>query len=79
MKPEVIQHTHAHEEDPLCESCLDPRQRVVHAQFGISLASHGLASRFCSSCLYAELVALGLRVVHPDWSPVTEPMKGHPA
>lgn len=53
-----------------CEGCKNPEQRLVQAQFGISLQVHGLSSRFCSSCLRSELLARGLAVEHPDWTPV---------
>lgn len=50
----------------VCESCEDSSQRIVHAQYGISLPAHGLSSRFCSSCVRAELLVLGLAAEHPD-------------
>lgn len=54
----------------ICEGCENPEQRIVHAQYGLSLQAHGLSSRFCSSCLRAELLALGLATEHPDRGPV---------
>lgn len=54
----------------ICEGCKDPEQRLVYAQYGINLQAHRLSSRFCSSCLHAELLALGLATEHPNWTPV---------
>ncbi|MEU7313076.1 hypothetical protein [Streptomyces sp. NPDC007083] len=44
--------------DGTCEGC--GSEKVVIAQYGISLRSLGLARRFCMSCLHAELKRLGL-------------------
>jgi len=41
-----------------CESC--GHWQVVSATFGFSLRELGMTDRFCSSCLHAELDALGL-------------------
>lgn len=46
------------EEKKSCLSC--GHWQVVIARFGISLASLGMTEKYCSSCLDAELDALGL-------------------
>lgn len=47
-------------DEKTCEGGCGSTQLVI-AQYGISLRSLGLSSRFCSSCLYAELKRLGHR------------------